>query len=142
MRLRSQKGFTGVDIAISVIIIFIFVSVIAVLIYQINSAASEIDLKTEAVDLAITEIENIKNEGFEAYSDRSEASGNSQICVQEEISGSEGFYRTITIIDYTDIEGNEDKIPDLVKQVTVEISYQYKGQTQTVELSTTLAKES
>jgi len=36
-KIRSQKGYTGIDIAISVIVIFIFVSLIAMLIYNFNS---------------------------------------------------------------------------------------------------------
>ena len=34
MKFYSEKGYTGVDIAISVIVIFIFVSLISFLIYK------------------------------------------------------------------------------------------------------------
>ena len=42
MKLRSEKGFTGIEIAVSVVIIFIFVSIIAILNYRISSTAKEI----------------------------------------------------------------------------------------------------
>ncbi len=140
MNIRSERGFTGIDISVSVIIIFIFVSIIATLVYQINSTSKEIQLKSEATYLAINEIENIKNQGFEAYKDRSISGGNSIVTQDEEVQ--EGYFKTTTIIDYTDIQGNEEKTKDIVKKATVKISYMYKAKEQTVELSTVLSKES
>lgn len=140
MNIRSERGFTGIDISVSVIIIFIFVSIIATLVYQINSTSKEIQLKTEATYLAINEIENIKNQGFEAYKDRSIAGGNSVVSQDEEVQ--EGYYKTTTIMDYTDIQGNEGKTKNIVKKATVKISYMYKAKEQIVELSTVLSKES
>lgn len=141
--LRNERGITGIDIAIAVIVIFIFVSIIAVLISRTNSRAREIELKTEALDIAVTEIEKVKNDGFEAYetynkNTTQDKNGNSLV---DQATGTQGFYKTISILDYTDLEGNEDAVPNLVKKVTVTISYQFKGKTQNVELSTILSKE-
>ena len=69
MKIKSEKGYTGIDIAISVVVLFIFVSLIAVLSYNFNSRTREIELASEATYLAIDEIENIKNAGFEAIQD-------------------------------------------------------------------------
>lgn len=138
MKIKSEKGFTGIDIAISVIVLFIFVSLIAVLIYNFNSSSKEVELKSEATYLAVDEIENIKNEGFEAIQTINFNNGGNPY--KDEETETEGFYKKVIIKDYTDIEGNEDKIPNLVKQVIVQISYMFKGKTQTVELSTVLSK--
>lgn len=140
MKIKSNKGFTGIDIAISIIVVFIFVSLIAVLIYNYNSSSQELELKTEATYLAISEIENVKNNGFETYENLSETEGNN-IVVENEPTTTNGFYKTITVKDYTDIEGNEDKIPNLVKQVTVKITYTFNAKEQSVELTTVLAKD-
>ena len=140
MKIKSEKGFTGIDIAISVIVLFIFVSLIAFLIYNFNSSSKEIELKTEATYLAIDEIETVKNNGFETYKDLSEKQGNNVIVDNEETT-KKGFYKTITVKDYTDMEGNEDKVQNIVKQITVKITYMFKGQEQVVELSTILSKE-
>ena len=43
--------------------------------------------------------------------------------------------------DYTDLPEGEGKVANLVKKVTVTISYMFKGQEQRVELSTILSKE-
>ena len=143
MKFSSEKGYTGIDIAISIVVITIFVSLIAVVISRFNSSASEIKYKEEATLIAIEEIEKIKKDGFEAYKDMNkdtiqDAEGNSLV---NQPTDKEGFYKTILIEDYTDIEGNSEKISGLVKKVTVKISYMFQGKEQTVELSTILSKE-
>ena len=141
MKFYSEKGYTGIDIAISIVVITIFISLIAVIISRFNSSANELQYKEEATVIAIEEIEKVKAQGFETYKDISIANGNSEISTNEEIEGKEGFYKTIIIEDYTDIEGNSEKISGLVKKATVKISYMFQGKEQTVELSTILSKE-
>ena len=141
MNLRSEKGFTGIDIAVSVVIIFIFISIIASLIYGVNSKSREIELKTEATYIAINEIEQIKNDGYEKYGNLSKADGNNIVCSNQEVDGKEGYYKTIEVIDYTDLEGNQDKVKNIVKKATVKISYMFNAKEQSVEISTILTKE-
>ena len=144
MKIKSNKGFTGIDIAISVIVLFIFVSLIAVLVYNNNSSSQELELKTEATYIAIDEIEKIKNNGFEKYESLNKDSNEDEDgnpLNQSVKTDTEGFYKTITVKDYTDIEGNEGKIPNLVKQITVKITYMFKAKEQSVELTTVLSKD-
>ena len=68
---------------------------------------------------------------------RSVENGNSKVVENEEFV--EGFYKTITVEDYKDIQ--TDAIADVVKKVTVKISYMFQGNEQSVELSTILSKE-
>ena len=52
------------------------------------------------------------------------------------------YTQKVYVIDYAEMEGNSDKIPNIVKRVTVEISYKNGKETEKVELSTLLtAKE-
>lgn len=145
MKMKSEKGYTGIDIAISVVVIFIFVSLIAILSYNINSSSKEIELKSEATSLAIDEIEKMKNMSFADIKNRSIANGNSQYIPTdttqetEEIETNPGFFRRVIIEDYAD--GKTGKIPGLVKKITVQIKYMFKGEEQTVELSTIMSKE-
>ncbi len=138
--MKNEKGYTGIDIAISVVVLFIFVSLIAMLSYRLNSTSKEIELKSEATFLAIEEIEAIKNINFAEIQDRSKANGNSQYLQAEEIEGKQGFYRKIIIEDYADTK--KDKDPGLVKKIIVQIKYQFKGKEETIELSTIVSKES
>lgn len=141
MNFRSEKGFTGIDIAVSVVIIFIFISIIAMLSYRINSTSKEIQLKSDAIYVAINEIEDAKSKGLEEFKGRSVADGNS-VVVENVETEKQGYYKTITVLDYTDLDGNADKTKDIVKRVTVKITYMYKAKEQSVELSTLLTKES
>ena len=148
MKIRSEKGFTGVDISVSVIILFIFVTVIAILIYQVSSTSKEIKIKSDATYIAINEIEQVKNNGINAYLGINENSGP----ILDNIEVQEGFYETITVLDYKDVKLKEDQEngtneaqniqEDIVKKVTVKISYMFKGDEQSVELATILSKES
>lgn len=140
MKMKSEKGYTGIDIAISVVVIFIFVSLLAILSYHINSSSKEIELKSEATSLAIDEIEKIKNISFDDIKDRSKANDNSEYIQTEEIETNPGFFRSVIIEDYADEETS--KIPGFVKKITVQIKYMFKGNEQTVELSTIMSKES
>lgn len=143
MKFNSEKGYTGIDIAISIVVITIFVSLIAVIISRFNSSAGKIKYKEEATAIAISEIEKIKRDDFEIYKDMNkdtiqDAQGNSLV---NQPTTKEGFYKTILVEDYTDIEGNRDKISGIVKKVTVKISYMFQGKEEAVELSTILSKE-
>lgn len=141
-KLRSENGFTGVDIAISVVLIFIFVSIIALLIYRFNSSANSLQLQSIATYIAVDEIEKLKAKDFSYFEELnkdsvSDKEGNS--LVNQKIEEQEGFYKTIIIEDYTDF--NEEGVPDLVKKVTVRISYKFKAKEEKVELSTLITKE-
>ena len=137
MKIKSEKGFTGIDISISVIVLFIFVTLIALLLYNFNSASREVELKSEATYLAIDEIENLKNAGFEDIETISESNGGNPY--KDEDTGTQGFHKKVIIKDYTDLKPDDDTIiPNLVKQVTVEITYMFQGKTQNVTLSTVL----
>lgn len=134
MKGKSEKGYTGIDIAISVVVLFIFVSLIATMSYQFNSSVNAVKLKSEAAEIAVEEIEKLKNE---LTFDEIKNMRNYEYA-NEEIKT--GFFETILIQDYADV--NSEKTPELVKKVTVKIQYKFKKNIQTIELSTIVSKES
>ena len=135
MDLREQKGFAGSDIIISVIILFIFVSLISTMFYNFNISGKEVERRSEAVNIAVSEIEQIKINGFSQLID-----GNDISCEKKAVDGKEGYYKTITVEDYSETDTTKQK--DVVKRVKVKITYKFKNQEQNVELSTILSKES
>lgn len=145
MSSKNEKGYTAIDIAVCVVVIFIFVSLISTLIYSFNSSSKELELRAQATNLAINEIENMKNISFDEIANLSERNENSQYRPEdsgeemEEITGNEGFYRRIIIQDYNDIDSN--RMEGIVKKITVQVKYKFKGELQTVELSSIKAKE-
>ena len=48
MNVKSQKGFTGIDITIAIIVITLFVSIISVVFYNITISSKKVERKTEA----------------------------------------------------------------------------------------------
>ena len=64
MLIKEEKGLTGIDIAISVIIITIFVAMIANLIANININSKDTERKTKALSYAVQEIERRKANGY------------------------------------------------------------------------------
>lgn len=133
MNWKNEKGYTGVDIAIAVVVLFIFVSLIATLSYRINSSSKEIELKSKATEIAVDEIEAIKNKSWENIT-------TDDISILEPIEVEEGYYKTIMVQDYQEM--NPSAISDLVKKITVQIQYRFKNKQHVVELSTIMTKES
>ena len=114
------------------------------MIYRFNSSAKEVELKSEATSIAVEEIEKVKQDGFEKYDGmnkdtKEDKNGNS--LENQKVENKEGFFKTIIVEDYADLDNNSEKIPNLVKKVTVKISYMFQAKEQSVELSTILSKE-
>ena len=139
--MKNQKGYTGVDIAISVVVITIFIALIGTLIFNFNSGSDEMEYKSKALDYAINEIENIKTTDIDDIKSVVETE------IKENTEGT-GFYKKIDVVDASSEDiisesdlGERERIPGLVKKVTVTVSYKFRNQTKSVELSTIISKE-
>lgn len=131
MNIKSEKGITGIDITISTLIITIFISLIGTLMYSSNINSQKIARRTEATDKAVNLIEEIKAENFE---DVVEESG---------YIDDTPYYKEVTVEDYKTLKNNaEDIKEEMVKKVTVEVSYKEGKNTQKVKLSTIISKGS
>lgn len=64
MHIKEEKGLTGIDIAISIIILTIFIAIIGNLIANINLNSEDVERKTAATSYAVQEIEKIKSLGY------------------------------------------------------------------------------
>lgn len=133
MNLKSEKGYTGIDIAISVIVIFIFISMISMLSYNFNSTSMEIEYRAEALDIAMNEIEIMKTKSWQDITTEDTK-------YRETTEVQQGYYRTIIVEDYHDIDSS--KVAHILKKITVRIEYKFKKDMQKVELSTVIVRES
>lgn len=144
MFIREEKGITGIDIAISIIVITIFIAMIANLIMNINLNSKDTERKTIAISYAIQEIERIKSQG---YIDSYENKGiDAEDVIQEnDINDNNkkftGYHKKILVKDYKLIQNDSTKQENLVKEITVEISYKLGNKDKTVSLSTYVTKE-
>ena len=139
MDFRSEKGISGIDIVASVIIVTIFIAIIANIIANINLNSKDIEKKTKATSYAVDEIEIIKAEGYlESYQDKGI---NQKDIISEENGQFTGYHKEISIKDYVLIKNDQTKQANIVKEITVEISYMNRKGTQNVQISTYVTKE-
>lgn len=142
MKIKSEKGITNIDITVSIILITLFVAIIATLMYNINANSGSVERRSIATNYAINEIESLKAQNFDDLEETGETNEFEDIL---ENGKTTGYAKKVTIIDYANLEENKDDdtiVPGLVKKVTVEISYKDGNTTQTIDLSTVIAKNS
>lgn len=140
MFIKNQKGIAAIDIAISIIVITIFIALIGNLIVNINLNAKDSERKTIATSYAVQEIENIKAKDFQEYTDKGIQE---PYVIEEDImkdNNFTGYHKKITIKDYVLIKQDNSKEPNIVKEATVEISYKIGKEEKTIRLATYISK--
>lgn len=143
LNLKKEKGFTGIDIVVSIFILTIFVAVIGNLVVLTNLNNKNIEKNSSAITFAIQEIERIKTLG---YQEKYDAKGitTKESLVDEDIYENgkfTGYHKEVYIEDYVFIKQDTEKKSDIVKQITVEISYRLGNKKQAIQLSTCIVKE-
>lgn len=144
MKIKSEKGISNIDLTVSIILITLFVTIIATLMYSISVSSNSMERKTEATNYAINEIEKLKAQDFTSLQDTDEET-NDFTNITDNEGKPTGYAKKITIIDYANLPENQDDetiLSGLVKKVTVEISYKEGDQIETVDLSTVITKNS
>ena len=136
---KSEKGFSGIDVIISIIIITIFITMIGNLIININLNSKDIERKTIATSYAIQEIEKIKSQGYiDDY--KNKGIEKEDIIEEKDIKDStgafSGYHKKIIIKDYVLISKDNTKEQNKVKEVTVEISYKLGNKEKNIRIST------
>lgn len=142
MRIKNEQGITNIDLTITIILITLFITIIATLIFTINRNSTSVERGTEATNYAINEIENLKAQDIESLTDTDDTT-NDFIDITDAEGQLTGYSKKITITDYANLPENQDDdtiLSGLVKKVTVEISYKDGDAIETVDLSTVISK--
>ena len=142
MLIKEEKGVTGIDLAISIIIITIFIAMVGNLIININLNSKDTQRKTIATSYAMQEIEKIKAKGYiDSYNDK--GINQEDKIEEDDIIDSNnnftGYHKKVSIKDYVLIQEDNTKKANLVKKITVEISYKLKNNDKSVSISTYVA---
>lgn len=146
MKIKDEKGFTGIDITVAVIIIMLFMTLIGTIFYNITASHRQLERKTEATYIAIDVMEKLKAQNYE---DLIVGEYNSNKITDEEYEKNktakilkdaieEGYSLKVTIKNYNTPEENGY---DLVKIITVKVEYKVGKNTENVELKTTVTRE-
>ena len=146
MNLKQEKGITGIDITIAVIIISIFMATILTVFTSIQKNSTNLERETEATYYAVDTIEEIKALDFSSLPQKgtSKIQGIEKLkdgYVKDKSGKTTSYYRTITVKDYTELEGKQNEVAEILKKVTVEITNKDQKQIKTIELSTIRTKE-
>ena len=125
MKLRSNKGVTGVDLSIALIIIVLFVGLVSTLSYNYVKTSRSVNRKAIATDIAIRKIEELKQTPYDDILEIApDAPEGIQYADKEGtiLSSGTGPYQIITEIrkySNTDIEN----LQDVMKIVTVRVVF-------------------
>lgn len=132
MKLKSNKGFTGVDVAIATLIFIIFAALIGSLFYNISNTTKKMERKTTATNLAIEVIEGLKVMEFDALNNDLKVE-NVKDASGENINVPTGYNVAISVDDY--------KNGNVVKTISVVVSYKNKNDIEDVKIETLVKRE-
>ena len=155
MNLRNNKGFSGIDITIAVLIIVIFVPTIFGITYNIQVTNGTIKREYYAISIATDVLETAKSIDFNSVTLENDSIfiqklnskyQSSQTTYEEEPDYEYIYYSTtgtkeesyqiqIGLMNYSP-EGETEK--DLVKRVKVTVIYPVANTTKTINISTVL----
>ena len=141
MNIKSQKGFTGADVTVAVLIVTIFAAIIATLYQNYVTTSKQIERKAQATQYAVEVIEEIKNNSSKYFTEDNATAERIDISDNEAI-GNTGYSKTVFLEDYSTLGLKEDAKVGYVKKVNVRITYKVKNKVESVELSTIISKES
>ena len=125
--MKKNNGFTGVDIAISVVIFTIFVTVIASMFYNLTVTETRIQRKTEATNLAIKVIETMKIIEFDKLTEGMSIDDINNL-ITDKIEVPNGYSVTVGVDNST--------YPDVIKIISVQVNYKLGKQDETINIET------
>ena len=161
MNFKSNKGYTGADISIALIILLIFIPTIGAIIFNITLANNNTIRKVNAMNFATSILEIAKETDYdklklenteekEEFLDKINekfgiTSENGEFSLKDENNTS--YKVKVTITKYIDTEeyasshDSTDEKKDLVKTITTEVEYPIGNETKKVNVSTVIEKK-
>ena len=142
--IKDEKGLTGVDIAISLVIVTMFVAIIANLIANINLDTEKMDRKSKALAYAVQEIETRRATGYiEKYNGMGTSKEGETLKEEDIYNNSEftGYHKVVSIKDDILVENSGTKTADTTKQITVEVFYKLGNKEESIKILTYISKE-
>lgn len=142
MKLKDNKGVTGVDVAIATVTFMVFVTLIGGLFYNLSSTSKKIERKTVATNLAIDVIEALKVTDFADLDSNIVSEAEMREEQLEALTGKNidipNGYKVKITIKNPEKDGAEDTtLGSVVKIIISDVSYQNgKGEIETVRIET------
>ena len=152
MNLKNNKGFAGVDISISIILILIFVPTLFGAIYSIQRNNNWVKRESQAIRIASDVLEIAKAQDYDDVTFESNSNfveslntkyGNCNISsntAECSCTGQDGEYYKINVDVSNYYPTGTESSEDLVKKVNVIVTYMLGNDEKTVEIATVLQK--
>lgn len=162
MNIKNNKGITGVDITISIVILALFISLITNMFYNVSTIGKSVNRKSEAAYIAVQVIEATKQIGYDNLpkgyveeadltdmtSEEAEVANttmtldnlNTLLGEENAIELKNGYSVNIKVENYRKIKGDLT-LEDILKRITVTVSYKEQKKEQAVEINTVILKE-
>lgn len=134
---KKSNAFTTIDIAVSVVIIMIFIAMITTLFYNFYLSTTSKNRNAIATNCVIDTIEQVKMMDYDKVSTSSVT-----LLIETLVSNAvipQGYTVNAEVQKYNETEGNTDK-EDLIKILKVNVEYTVGQKTETIEISTLLTK--
>jgi hypothetical protein len=148
MDVKNNKGITGVDITISIVILGLFISLITSMFYNVTVIGKTVNRKADAVYLAVQVIEALKQIGYNELP-TGEKDGTSVYTLEElnekleeekKITLKNGYSVSILVENYRKIK-SDTTLEDILKRITVKVNYKEQDKEKSVELNTVIVNE-
>ena len=144
--IKSEKGFTLIDIIVALIVILLFMSIISVLFFNITKSSKEIERESQATYIATNILEAYKAKKYDdipIVTDKEITDG--EIVVDgQPIMVQEGYAAFVTVENYipsNEIIVNSQTQNDLVKIITVTVKYKLANKEKQVQLQTSVERK-
>ena len=160
--LKQEKGFTGVDLTIAVIILMLFVALITTLFYNVYLSSSSTKRSATANSYIIDVFEQIDRMTYEEVLQDNIVNASTDTFIQtlqaklienskidnvlvkrgmtQDGNLSKPFQLEVSVTNYNQTEGNTDK-KDLVKMISVRMKYKVGKKIETIESKRLKTKE-
>jgi type II secretory pathway pseudopilin PulG len=134
---KLNRGFTTIDIVVSVTIVMIFTAIITTLFYNFYLTTTARNRNAVATNCLIDVIEQVK---MMSYADVSDSTVNSLV---EKLTNNKtipkGYTVTSNVTKYNSTTGNTSK-KDVIKILNVTVSYLVGSREEKIEISTLITK--
>lgn len=139
--LKSNKGITGADAVLGVALAILFSGIIATLSYNIYVTSSSLKRSSKALEYITSTFEYVATQYYDNVTEDN-IKNYISTKLDGKISINEGtpYKAQVSVTNYNQMEGNTDKL-DLVKEITMSVTYKLGDKDQTIEIKTAKSRE-
>lgn len=142
LNIKSNKGVTGVDLVVAIIILTMFVGLLTTLMVNLYKQALEIQKSANAMSYVTIICEMVDEKSFNDVTAK-DSNGNYTFVTNLKNSGE------VTMADGYDVEYKVENIPNkesteinsMMQKVSVRVSYDVQGETQSIYVMKLKVKE-